>query len=196
MSETVPVKTRRRGVELEGAVLDAAWEQLAAEGYSRFTVEAVAERAHTAKHVIYRRWSDREELLVATLRNHGQRARVEPPDTGDLRLDVLTILRRANTTDSNVAVLFGALIGSHFGELEMTPAQLRGELIGDRTSSIQVALDRAVARGEVDASRITPRMVSMPFDLFRNEYVMGLGVVPDVVLEEIVDDLWLPLVRR
>ena len=195
MNETAPTKTRRRGAELESAVLGAAWDQLAAEGYSRFTVESVAERAHTAKHVIYRRWSNREALLVATLRDHGSHIQVEPPDTGDLRQDVLTSLRRANTAESDVAVLFGAILGSHFGELDLTPAQLRAVLIGERTSSIQVALDRAVARGEVDPARITPRMVGMPFDLFRHEYVMGLGVVPDAVLEEIVDELWLPLVR-
>jgi AcrR family transcriptional regulator len=196
MDERVPVKTRRRGAELERALLDAAWEQLAAEGYSRFTIESVAERAHTAKHVIYRRWSDREALLVAAIRNHGSQVTVEPPDTGDLRLDVLTSLRRANTAESNMAVLFGAMIGSHFGELDMTPAQLRAELIGDRTSSTRLALDHAVARGEVNPARITPRMVTMPFDLFRNEYLMRLDVVPDSVLEEIVDELWLPLVRR
>ena len=49
-------QTRRRGAELEQAILDAAWEQLIAEGYEHFTIDTVAARAQTSKPVLYRRW--------------------------------------------------------------------------------------------------------------------------------------------
>jgi AcrR family transcriptional regulator len=48
-------QTRRRGAELEQAILDAAWEQLIAEGYEHFTIDTVAARARTSKPVLYRR---------------------------------------------------------------------------------------------------------------------------------------------
>jgi len=62
-------QTRRRGAELESAILDAAWEQLIAEGYEHFTVDTVAARARTSKPVLYRRWKTREDMLRATVRH-------------------------------------------------------------------------------------------------------------------------------
>jgi hypothetical protein len=51
-TETAPSEgrkqERRRGADLEEAILDAAWEQLTAEGYGRFTIDTVAVRAAPA----------------------------------------------------------------------------------------------------------------------------------------------------
>ena len=55
-------------------------------------------------------------------------------------------------------------------------------------------LDRAVARGEADPAKLTPRVVAVPFDLFRQELLMTLKAVPDEVAEGIVDEVFLPLV--
>src|SRR3954463_12484992 len=84
---------RRRGPELEAVLLDAAWDELMESGYARLTMEAVAARAHTGKQVLYRRWRNRAELVVAAMR-HGTGSIVENvPDTGKLREDVLGVLR-------------------------------------------------------------------------------------------------------
>jgi AcrR family transcriptional regulator len=60
--------SRRRGAALEEAILDAAWDLLETDGWNGFTFAGVAERAHSSKPVLYRRWRTREELLRATLR--------------------------------------------------------------------------------------------------------------------------------
>ena len=39
-------KTRRRGEALESALLDAAWDELQAVGYTGLTIEAEIGRAH------------------------------------------------------------------------------------------------------------------------------------------------------
>ena len=39
-----------------------------------------------------------------------------------------------------------------------------------------------------------PRIIDLPFDLFRNEMMMTLKPVPDHVLRQIVDDIFIPLV--
>ena len=77
--------TRRRGKELEKAILDAAWAQLTESGYADFTFEGIADRAGTSRTVLYRRWSDREELMKAAVRHAGAAAPIEIPDTGALR---------------------------------------------------------------------------------------------------------------
>src|SRR5580698_11541331 len=89
-------QTRRHGAELEQAILDAAWEQLIAEGYEHFTIETVAARARTSKPVLYRRWKTREDLLRDTVRHRGAADLPVIPDTGTLRGDLLALLTRAN----------------------------------------------------------------------------------------------------
>lgn len=189
-------KTRRRGAELEDALLAAAWEQLTAEGFGRFTFDTIAARAGTSKPVIYRRWGSREELLRATLRHRGSATVADAPDTGSLRGDLLSILHGAATGSSTIAALISALVSSHFGDLELTPAELRTALIGSRHTSVQTAFERAVDRGEVDPAVLTPRVIDLPFTLFRHEYVMTFSPPADAVIEEFLDQIVLPLVTR
>ncbi|WP_432975019.1 TetR-like C-terminal domain-containing protein [Dactylosporangium sp. CA-233914] len=66
------------------------------------------------------------------------------------------------------------------------------ELIRDRVTSDSVIIARAVERGEIDPARITPRVAALPFDLFRHEVLMTQALVPDEVIEEIVDRIALP----
>ncbi|WP_419817645.1 TetR-like C-terminal domain-containing protein [Glaciibacter flavus] len=60
---------------------------------------------------------------------------------------------------------------------------------------MDVILARGVERGEIDPARITPRISSLPFDLFRHELLMTLQAVPDETIEEFVDEIFLPLVE-
>src|SRR5579863_6163266 len=63
-------RSRRRGEVLEAALLDAAWAELQAVGYAGLTMEAVADRAGTSRAVLYRRWRNRPELVIAAMRRH------------------------------------------------------------------------------------------------------------------------------
>jgi AcrR family transcriptional regulator len=187
-------QSRRRGAELEQAILDAAWEQLTAEGYEHFTIDTVAARARTSKPVLYRRWKTRDDLLRDTVRHRGA---VDPPaipDTGTLRGDLLALLAHANTTRNPMAALVSSMLGSYYNQAGPTPAELREAFMSQRGSAVELVVNRAVERGEIDPARLTPRIIDLPFDLFRNEMVMTLKAVPDHVLRQIVDDIFIPLV--
>lgn len=188
-------KTRRRGAELEHALLDAAWEQLVSEGYSRFTFDTVADRAQTSKPVLYRRWPGRGELLRAAIRHRGASTTTVVPDTGNVRDDLIGALQNSNAAGNNVAALLTALVSSHFDEIGMTPAELRTELLGSRQTSVEQILARGVQRGEVDPAKLSPRIIDLPFTLFRHEYMMTFQPVPTSVLEEFIDMIVLPLIR-
>ena len=188
-------QTRRRGAELESAILDAAWEQLIDEGYEHFTVDTVAARARTSKPVLYRRWKTREDMLRATVRHRGAANSVPAPDTGTLRSDLLALLTDANTDRNPMAALLSSMLGSYYNKTGPTPAELRAEFRGQRGSAVEVVVNRAVERGEVDPARLTPRIIDLPFDLFRNEMLMTLKPIPDHVLRQIVDDIFIPLVQ-
>jgi AcrR family transcriptional regulator len=185
---------RRRGTELEQAILDAAWEQLTAEGYEHFTIDTVAARARTSKPVLYRRWKTREDLLRATVRHRGAVDPPSLPDTGTLRGDLLALLTRANTNRNPMAALVSSMLGSYYNQASPTPAELRDAFLSQRGSAVEKVVDRAVERGEIDPARLTPRIIDLPFDLFRNEMLMTLKPVPDHVLRQIVDDIFIPLV--
>lgn len=186
---------RRRGAALEAAILEAGWEQLLAEGYAGFTFEAIAERAKTGKAVLYRRWPDKEALLLAVLAHSGFEPPAEIPDTGSLREDVLILLRSGNRRGDHAAVLFSTFLSAYFnGELALTPAQLRAELFGDHSAALTQVIQQAVRRGELGPEPIAPRIVSLPADLLRHALIMNLGRVPDADIVDIVDTVFLPLV--
>jgi AcrR family transcriptional regulator len=185
---------RRRGTELEQAILDAAWEQLTAEGYEHFTIDTVAARARTSKPVLYRRWKTREDLLHATVRHRGAADPPSVPDTGTLRGDLLALLTHANTNRNPMAALVSSMLGSYYNQASPSPAELRDAFLSQRGSAVEKVVNRAVERGEIDPARLTPRIINLPFDLFRNEMLMTLKPVPDHVLRQIVDDIFIPLV--
>jgi AcrR family transcriptional regulator len=187
---------RRRGRQLEDAILDAAWAQLEGAGYAGFTIEAVAERAGTSRPVIYRRWVDRDELIGAAIAHELGRYRIPAPDTGSLREDTIELLRRANETRVRLIPMLSALVGSYFTAAGPTFADLRARAFGQRTGgAFDEILDRAVARGEADPERITDRVRAVTFDLFRHDLLMTLKPLTDENIIGIVDEILLPLVR-
>jgi AcrR family transcriptional regulator len=187
------VAHRRRGAALEDAILEAAWDQLLEGGYQAFTIEAVAERAHTSRPVVYRRWAGRPELMRAAIAHFGDRNPFVVPDTGNLRDDVLELLNSANRGRGAMVALISAHLATFFEETGTSPAQLREEIIRGRPSSMRTIVDRAIARGEVAAERMTERVVSLPLDLFRHDMLMSLKPLSPATLASIVDEVFLPL---
>jgi AcrR family transcriptional regulator len=194
LSNDSPTPTRRRGKALEDAILEAALLELTEGGYAQFTIERVAERAGTSRHVIYRRWSSRDQLAVAALIHDSQRARLPLPDTGSLRGDVIALMSQANETRVGLVATFSVQLGTYYAETGTTPEQLRAQVVAGRPRAMEVILDRAGARGEVDPARLTPRMATLPIDLLRHEALMTLRAVPQATILEIVDEIFLPLV--
>jgi hypothetical protein len=60
-----------------------------------------------------------------------------------------------------------------------------------------VVLGRAVARGEAAPEALHPRVATVAVVLLRNEFVTrGVPSAPDEAIVEIVDEVYLPLVRQ
>ena len=188
--------TRRRGAALEDAILQAAAEELRTSGYAGMTMDRVAQRAGTNKNAIYRRWPARAALGVAAYR-HLVAGELQVPDTGSLRGDSLALLRAANATWSSPQ---GAVLRDLLAAAADDPDLLR--LLREQAggSAMDAAwltlLKRAVAREEAPEEAVHPRVASLPIMVLRGEFALrGLPEVPDEVLVEIVDEVFLPLVR-
>jgi AcrR family transcriptional regulator len=186
--------TRRRGAALENALLEAAWEELQATGYAKLTMESVAERAGTSRAVLYRRWRNKPELVIAALRRHRPMLSGELPDTGSLRGDVLAVLRRVSAGQAEIGLetVYG-LIGDYFADAELF-ARLQDEFLYARANVMETILKRAAERGQVRAD-ISPRIATLPIDLFRHQLFVSRTPVSEHVIAEIVDEVFLPLVE-
>ncbi|WP_296602847.1 TetR/AcrR family transcriptional regulator [Nocardioides sp.] len=191
--DLVEGQRRRRGAELEEALLEAAWAELSEHGYGALTIDAVAQRAGTSRTVVYRRWATKVELTEAAVSWVG-RHRTDPPDTGSLREDLLALMRETNRTRVGLMALVIVYLGGYFQETGTTPYDLRRLLLDGGPAGLETIVQRAAERGEIDPARLTPRVLSVASDLFRHEAIMRLGPVPDEVLLSIVDDVYLPLV--
>ena len=186
-------RPRRRGAVLEQAILDAAWQELTQVGYRDFTIEGVAARAQTGKQAIYRRWPGRAQLVIAAMREHSPAYSGEIPDTGELRGDVLALLRRAA---ERRAALGPETLHGLLAELAEDPERvaLINRPVGE--AAMRTILERAAARGEINLDQVTPRIAALPVDLLRHEIFVGSASVPDAVILEIVDEVFLPLAYR
>jgi AcrR family transcriptional regulator len=187
-------QTRRRGEELEVALLDAAWDELQEVGYANMRMEGVAERAGTSRAVIYRRWTGRADLVVATLRAHRPMLSAEPPDTGSLREDVLTVLRRMSVglEETGAETVYG-LLGDYLADADLF-FRLQGQILGIGSGVMTAILERAAARGEAPAE-VSRRIATLPTDLYRHELLLTRTPPPDETILSIVDEIFLPLVR-
>ncbi|MEV4513653.1 TetR/AcrR family transcriptional regulator [Dactylosporangium sp. NPDC049525] len=187
-------QTRRRGATLETAILHAAAAELTEHGYAGLTMDRVARRAGTNKNAIYRRWPDRLALGIAAYRQLA--TTIEPPDTGALRDDALELLRRANRHwSSPLGAVLRELLSAAGGAQSLV-AHLPEQSTDAMTAMWLTVLGRAVARGEADPSALHPRVATVAIVLLRNEFVTrGMPTAPDEVLIDIVDEVYLPLVR-
>lgn len=185
---------RRRGATLDAALLQAAWDEFTVVGYAALTMEGVAARAKTSKMVLYRRWHNRPELVLAALRHHAKTSSAEVPDTGNLRADVLALLRDRSERYRELAGLISFLYGDYYRETGLPPSVLRERIRGG-SGTMEVLLRRAVERGEISAEILDSRISRLPMDLLRHDLILAQGPLPDASLVEIVDEIFLPLLR-
>ncbi|MQY27254.1 TetR/AcrR family transcriptional regulator [Nocardia aurantia] len=195
LNEDAPAPRRRRGAALEHSLLDAAWDELVEAGYAGFTIESVAERAGTSRAVLYRRWPTKPELVRAAVIHAGGKERVAIPDTGSLRDDMIELLRRANRSRARIGIMMALQLSGYYAETGTSLSELRDEFLAGRAGAVDTLLARAIERAEVDPAKLSPRVVGVPFDLYRQELLMTLAPVPDEVIESIVDEVFMPLVR-
>ncbi|WP_410574921.1 TetR-like C-terminal domain-containing protein [Amycolatopsis sp. cmx-4-61] len=101
MSDTVPPGGPRRASggpvlqdDVTAALTEAFFTELAAVGYGRLSLEAVAKRAGAGKAAIYRRWPAKREMTVALVSQVATRS-IKVADTGTLRGDLRAFLQDA-----------------------------------------------------------------------------------------------------
>ena len=138
---------RPRSTQADQAILTATVALLEEQGYADMTMQGVAARAGVSTATLYRRWTSKQDLVVATLASLVPKE--IPIDTGSLAHDLDQLLRRmARKLGSDEGRLIKGIIGEAVRNPALGEALRAG--IGVRPHP-QVAeiLERAVARGEI-----------------------------------------------
>jgi AcrR family transcriptional regulator len=78
------------------AIRNAVMSELAEVGYGRLSIEAVARRAGVGKTAIYRRWSNKLEMVMEIISDVAER-KVPLPDTGSFSGDLALLLLIVST---------------------------------------------------------------------------------------------------
>jgi AcrR family transcriptional regulator len=185
---------RRRGEALEQAIIAAAWEEIEEVGFTKLTMDGVAKRAGTSKPVLYRRWKDRTDLIIACAAS--RMPTVDSiPDTGSLRGDLLELLTQLRERMSKVGPM---VIVTMVDEITRDPSFRRNFLhrFLDRLMALmnEAVLGRAIERGEITEELLTERLRRLPIDLARNEFLIK-GSITDQAIVEIVDEVFLPALQ-
>ncbi len=186
---------RRRGQALLQAIYDAVLADLADLGFGRLTMEGVAERAGCGKMPLYRRWNSTSDLVLDAL-THALPAADEPPDTGSLREDLLTVL--TDMTEKVTTTPVGAALGTLIGEGRRHPEIVTAihDRILEPGSQIPDILHRAAARGEISPEALTPQTYRAGPAMTLAHTLMQ-GAPPDQSqLSAIVDEILMPALRR
>lgn len=135
--------------EITTAIRRAVLQELAAVGYGRLSIEAVARRAGVGKTAVYRRWNSKLDMVLEMVSDVAGQS-LPLPDTGTLRGDLEVVLRIITRALSHP--LASQIVPDLLAEAARNPqiAKTLGEVLRTNQRDIgAVLIDRAVARGEL-----------------------------------------------
>lgn len=186
---------RQRDVTRDHDIHQATLELLAECGYDRMTMDGVASRAHAGKATIYRRWPGKADLVVDALGaidNH----RLECPDTGSLRGDLLALLCDVEEmVDERRMSLMAGLVPALRRDAELARA-FDDRFVGPRQRVVREVFERAQARGEVaDDADVELLATTLPA-LIMFRVLVSQQPVDVAYAERVVDHVVTPAARR
>lgn len=180
---------RPRSERAHRAILQAALEIVAERGYDGLTMEGIAERAGVAKTTVYRRWSNRDEVLEAASEDFVRDIGV--PDTGAIRTDLGELLRGAVRVYRGLP---GRVMPGLVSAMALNPdlaRTVRNGFLANRRRALRVILERGVERGELREDTD----VDLALDLVGGPLMYRLLVTGEPVEEELAVDVVEMLLR-
>jgi AcrR family transcriptional regulator len=139
---------RPRDAAIDEAVIEAALRQLARDGFSGLSLSAVAAEAGTSRPAIYRRWPDKESLVIDAI---ARLAQVAPPPVGhDPFEDLVAELEhfRHCITEAAALPLAGLMLGD--GVNDALRAKYHDLVVAPRRARIRSCLQRGIEAGTLD----------------------------------------------
>ncbi|SEK49209.1 TetR/AcrR family transcriptional regulator [Streptacidiphilus jiangxiensis] len=142
------------------AVLDAALATLAEVGYADTCVQDIATRAGVAPSTIYRRWGNRDGIILDLALTLVAEPVAALPDTGDLETDLAALAHAIVEVMQSPRI--GLVQSILFAAAVQTPTarQTLNTIITRRVEDTKGIAERAVARGELPADTDPARVIN------------------------------------
>jgi AcrR family transcriptional regulator len=178
---------RPRDPQIDAAILSATIIVLRMSGYGGFTLEEVAREAGTTKPAIYRRWSNRQRLLLAAL---GRRlGEVRAPDTGCTLCDLDECLKLFVAAFRRMPPgVIGPLFADCAGDRELRAAFMTA-LFDPPRAAVRETLERAHARGDLRDEVDLDLIVDLAGSLIHYRALFGHAPTTDIEIERAVEAL-------
>lgn len=140
---------RPRDPSIDDAVLEETIRQLGRDGLAALSLASVAAAAGTSRPAIYRRWPNKEALVVDAI---CRLAQVDPPHVVDDPFETLVAelehFRHCITLAGSLPVA-GLMLTD--GVDETIRDRYREQIVAPRRARIRACLRRAVDQGDIDA---------------------------------------------
>lgn len=189
------IKNRRRGKELEDAILDSTWQILKECGYEKLTMDNIAENANTTKTVLYRRWNGKADIIIAAAKQHLPEFKLTVPNTGNLKKDLVELFLpligiielldedtvRGILRDQLQKVSFIDILSTINSENALTPI-------------LDQIFTYAHERKEIDKEKLTNTTKTLPMNLIINAVLVG-NLNKKTILH-MIDDILIPTYKH
>lgn len=144
---------RKRDQSLDMRILEATIDTLAEVGFDGMTMDMVAARSKTGKATLYRRWPSKVELVRDALicMSKGSVDLEHLPDTGNLRDDLIALLKPYSIEYRERKLRVLARLGSYFSEHRQAAQEANNGIFGPWTDLNRKLMQRAIERGELPA---------------------------------------------
>ena len=148
----VPETSRRpgrpRSEQAEQAIIEATLELFAELGFEGVCVEAVAARAGVGKATIYRRWPNKEELLLAAFGS--LKSPFPEPNGVSVRDDLLAMVEVmcADKADPRKARRYALLLGDG-DKYPRLMARYKETVVQPRRDAMRAVIRRGIETGEL-----------------------------------------------
>lgn len=182
---------RPRDAALDEAIIRATRDRLVRDGYSRMTIGDIAADANVSRPTLYRRWTNKFDLVVDAL-DYGFRKQRDryPPELDGLapREALVEAVRRLDPAYCNPDAMI--LMGNFAGEAARTPELLdilRRQAVEPRVTLVENLLaelrQRGAVRQDVDAHTVATLCFGSYFAAFyRGEPRDGIAAAVVAVL--------------
>jgi AcrR family transcriptional regulator len=145
---------RPRSTEADRAIIDAVLEEVIQEGIDGMSIEQVAARAGVAKATVYRRWPNKEALLLDAVT--GVEVELPTPVGNSVRDDLVMLvdsMRRriaeaAQPSESLASRLYPCMIAEGARHPEIA-AKYKQRVVEQRREAVREVIRRGVANGEL-----------------------------------------------
>ena len=180
---------RPRDPEADQAILQTTLKLLTEHGYAGLSVERVASEAGVGKTTIYRRYTTKEELVAAAVGALKDELG-PPPDTGDIRADIVEMLVRSLEMLQRWPGF--AIIGALLVEERRNPQLIelfRQRIIRPRRDDVITLLKRGIERGEIRADADLAVAAHAILGSILASHILGVAESAEMI-EHTVDTIW------